>query len=124
MSWYLDRCTILKSKGTGIGGCTGEFDGDAPGPDYEEPECPTGPASKACLDVLSYRIHSWYQDGLSNEVPDAELEDLLLKTTNSNSAYKTASKHVKFHATPKTVKATPKAGGKAKAKAKSAGRQR
>ena len=65
--------------------------------------------------------HSWSQDGLSSEVSDAELEELLLKTTSSNSAYKTASKHVKFHATPKTAK-PGKASGKAKATANSAKR--
>ena len=53
------------------------------------------------------------KEAISNEQEGAVLDECLLRASNANSAYKTASKHVKFHTKP----AAPKAAGKGKAKA-------
>ena len=59
------------------------------------------------------------QDAISNELDGPELDEHLLRASSANSAYKTASKHVKFHTKP-----APKATGKAKTKAKAAPKRR
>ena len=51
------------------------------------------------------------------DAPDSELQVHVIKMNHTNSLYKEASKHVKFHATPPKPKAKAGAKGQAKAKA-------